>query len=168
MRCPDCGARLGELKLPRGDFAYRCSRCGGFWIDSWAVNRLEGRWLATMRRISIDPLWLKGGKGECPQDGLMLTRFRSESVPENVEIKRCIRCGKWWFPRDNLFEYKQAVEAKLRYFQLWGKTIDFEAVALPILVLVILLLGLYVGVKLILLHPEVLIRAKELINSKIK
>lgn len=98
----------------------------------------------------------------------MLTRFRSESVPENVEIKRCIRCGKWWFPRDNLFEYKPAVEAKLRYFQLWGKTIDFEAVALPILVLVILLLGLYVGVKLILLHPEVLIRAKELINSKIK
>jgi len=166
MRCPDCGLRLTEMRLSGGKFCYRCNRCGGFGLDSWTANRIEGSMLKNMRRISIDPVWLKGGKGICPLDKTYLTRYMGESIPEDVTVYRCIRCGKWWWPGDSLFRYKPAAEAKLRYYKLWGLKGDLQTLAIPILVLIILLCGLYVGVNLVAVFPEVIARAREIIDAR--
>ena len=161
MRCPDCGSRLTELRISGPDFCYRCGRCGGFWIDSWTVNRITDKNLSSWRRISIDQMWLRGGKGLCPLDGIILKRYIGEGVPQQMEVLRCVRCGKWWFPRDSMYEYKQAAEAKGNYYRLWGLKGDMESLALPILGLIVLLMGLFTGVRLILEHPEILTRAME-------
>lgn len=101
------------------------------------------------RRISLDPRWLSGGKGVCPLDATMLVDFRGENVPPGIAIKRCVRCGKWWFPSDSLFRYKPAVEAKVNYFRLWGLQTDFSALALPVTAVVVLSLGTWWGVKMV-------------------
>jgi len=149
MKCPDCGNPLSEVRLASGTMAHRCYRCGGFFIDSWSANRITSKELMTWRRISIDPVWLSGGKGVCPLDKSHLQRYIGESVPQNVLVQRCPRCGKWWFTGDGLFKYKPAAEAKLNYFRLWGITSDLKGLALPIVGVVMLVLGTALGVSMV-------------------
>jgi hypothetical protein len=87
-------------------------------------------------------MWVRGGKGMCPQDGLMLQRYSGENIPQNIVVQRCVRCGKWWFPGDYLFQYKPAIESKINYFRSWGITADLASMVLPILSLVVLVGGI--------------------------
>ena len=146
MRCPDCGSTMGEVTLGGGSQAFRCFKCGGFWLDSWAVNRITSESLAVWRRIGIDSKWLTHGKNACPQDGLQLEVHRGESIPPNMVVKRCARCGKWWFPGDTLFEYKPALEAKVNYQRLWGISSNLASMALPVLGMAILVTGIITGI----------------------
>ena len=148
MKCPDCSNRLSDMMI-KGNIVHRCFRCGGFWTDSRTANFLTSRDLIHLRRLSVDPVWLKGGKGVCPLDGTMLTRYRGESVPQNLAVMHCIRCGKWWFPRDGFIDYKPAVEAKLNYFRLWGKDTDLGEIILPMVMVIILTAGAVAGVMLV-------------------
>jgi len=148
MKCPDCSNRLSDMMI-KGNIVHRCFRCGGFWTDSRTANFLTSRDLIHLRRLSVDPVWLKGGKGVCPLDGTMLTRYRGESVPQNLAVMHCIRCGKWWFPGDGFIDYKPAVEAKLNYFRLWGKDTDLGEIILPMVMVIILTAGAVAGVMLV-------------------
>lgn len=161
MRCPDCGTILTEVNLSPTDQAYRCFKCGGFWVDSWAVNRISGPTLSAWRRISAPVEVLRVGGGVCPLDGLPLKRYVGENVPPQLLVKRCDRCGKWWFGGDSLFSYKPAQEAKVKYFQLWGLTSDVNNLLLPVVVVVILALGIWVGLDLIRSQQRELIKAVE-------
>ncbi len=128
--------------------AQRCFRCGGFWIDSYTANGLSAQSLSMWRRITVDPMWIKGGEGRCPADGTVLVRYTGDNLPPNVVASRCTRCGKWWFPADNLFTFKPALEAKVNYFRAWGYTGDLAQIGLPILAAVILIGGIAAGVNL--------------------
>lgn len=149
MHCPDCGSILSAVQLSATDQAYRCFKCGGFWIDSWAVNRLNNQSLSAWRRISAPTELLKKGTGICPQDGLPLKRYAGENVPANILVKRCDRCGKWWFGGDALFDFKPAQEAKVKYFQLWGLAADVGSLLLPIITVIVLAVGVWIGLELI-------------------
>lgn len=149
MKCPDCGSRLSEVRFDGEGFAMRCFRCGGFWIDSLSANKLSAESLTAWRRISIDPMWLRGGKGTCPLDGSMLTRYTGDSIPINVLTMRCVRCGKWWFPGDNLFVFKPALDAKTNYLRLWGLTGSVAKVGLPVIVTALLIGGMITGLALV-------------------
>ncbi|MBI2008044.1 hypothetical protein HYS82_00080, partial [Candidatus Amesbacteria bacterium] len=149
MRCPDCAGQLVQVELVGGDRSYRCFRCGGFFADGWVVNAVTNRQLAKWTAVKMEEGWLNQGTNVCPVDGVQLVRYQGESVPGNVVIKRCDRCGRWWFPTDSLLAYKPAVEAKLNYFKLWGLTADVASLALPALGIVLVLLGTAVGTKLI-------------------
>lgn len=164
MKCPDCGSNLSELSTTAG-MVKRCFRCGGFWLDSWTANRITNRELAKWRRISVSLNWILGGKGLCPADNTMLTRYNGESVPPNIIVSRCVRCGKWWFPGESIFAYKQASEAKIEYYQHWGLTADLASLALPIAVLVLLITGTAVGVNLIRTGQKEKITASEEIKN---
>lgn len=164
MHCPDCGSILSPVQLTSTDPAYRCGKCGGFWVDSWAVNRISGQTLAAWRRISIPVEILQGGTGVCPLDGLPLTRYAGESVPTSLAVKRCGRCGKWWFGGDSLFNYKPAQEAKVKYFQLWGLAADVSSLLLPIVAVIILALGIWMGLNLVQSQQRELIKAVEKIT----
>ncbi len=164
MKCPDCGSILTEVPTAAG-MVHRCFRCGGFWLDSWTANRITGSDLAKWRRISVALNWISGGKGLCPADGTMLSRYNGESVPPNIVVSRCIRCGKWWFPGGALFDYKQAAEAKVEYFQHWGLTADLASLALPIAVVVIMVIGTAIGVNLVRNNQKTQITATEQIQN---
>ena len=138
MKCPDCGEPLYELTLMGTDKSYRCFRCGGFWVNGWVVNGLDVRVLAKWSPIKVDQGWLNQGTNACPVDETQLARYKGESIPVTLVVKRCERCGRWWFPTDTLLQYKPAVAAKLNYFRLWGLPADVKSVALPALGLILL------------------------------
>lgn len=147
MKCPDCGSRLSEIMV-EGKLSHRCFKCGGFWTDSETVNRLTSQTLATWRRIKIAGNWLSGGSGVCPQDGTKLEKFTGESIPLSILVKRCIRCGKWWFSGDTLHELKPAQEAKVNYLHTLGLSSNVSSLLLPLMVILILGVGIGVGVSL--------------------
>lgn len=158
MRCPDCGTRLSEIRV-QNKLAYRCFKCGGFWADSDAVNNLNSGELATWRRISVDPRYFADGSGLCPLDGMKMEKYTGESVPVTMNVKRCVRCGKWWFSGDSLHEYKPAQEAKFNYYRLWGITRNVTEVFLPLMVVFITGVGLGVGLTLLKSRQQVAVPA---------
>ena len=165
MRCPDCGSRMTELWLSKGILVWRCSRCGGFLVDSWTVRELKNEKLATWRRISIDKRWISGGKHLCPIDGTILIRHSGESIPAFIETSRCARCGRGGFPRDSLFVYKPAFEAKVKYYKLWNLAARLEDLMLPIVVIIVLLAGLVVALRLVQERQQVAVPAR-ILNTK--
>src|SRR3989344_5432244 len=82
----------------------------------------------------------------CPDCGEPLHEF---SFVGNDKSRRCVRCGRWWFPTDSLLRYKPAQEAKVNYYRQWGKAADVGSLALPALVLLIVLAGVATGVSLV-------------------
>ncbi len=149
MKCPDCGGFLSEVSIGGFDKSFRCFTCGGFWTQSWVVNRMPANAMNQWSPVSVDTAMLSFGTTTCPTDGDKLTRFVGESVPPDVPISRCDKCGWWWFSTDSLFRYKPAQDAKINYFKLWGKTADLAALVLPVLVVTVMIAGLGVGVGLI-------------------
>lgn len=148
MKCPDCGSNFTDIPF-EGGMLHRCFKCGGFWADSYVLNKLTTKDLASWRRISISSSWLSQGKGVCPADGMMLAPYSGESIPKSLAVKRCARCGKWWFPSESLFEYKPAAEAKVSYFRLWGLVSDSKSLLLPVMSVVVLIVGAIFGVNLV-------------------
>ncbi len=161
MRCPDCGTILSSVQLSSTDSAYRCFKCGGFWVDSWAVNRLTGQSLAIWRPVVAPLEALRGGTGQCPLDRLPLKLYRGESVPANLQVKRCDRCGKWWFGANSLLDFKPAQESKVKYFQMWGLAAEVGNLLLPIVAVIILALGVWLGLNLVRSQQRELIKAVE-------
>lgn len=165
MRCPDCGGQLVSVEIVGGDKSYRCFRCGGFFMDGWVVNSVNSQRLAKWVPLKMDEWWLNQGTNACPVDGVQLVRYQGESVPGNMVIKRCDRCGRWWFPTDSLLSYKPAVDAKLNYFKLWGLTADIASLALPALGVVLALLGTVVGTKLIQQRQVSAVEAQDIVTD---
>lgn len=141
MKCPDCGSRLSDIQID-GKFLYRCFHCGGFWADAHTFSEIDPHALVAMRRVKIDSLWLKGGTGVCPQDGMMLQRYVGEDVPVTIEVRYCVRCGKRWYGGDGLFVQKISDGA------VGSKPASAPRVLFLSFVAVFLLGGLWVSMKL--------------------
>lgn len=95
----------------------------------------------------------------CPLDGVLLQRYTGESVPRTMVVKRCIRCGRWWFPADMFFSYKPAAEAKVNYIRQWGIASDVGGMILPIVSVAVLLMGLGVTAGLVRIRQQATISA---------
>ena len=148
MKCPDCGSRLSE-SMVGGMLSFRCFKCGGFWVDSKVVNNVPQEYMRSLRRIKIDPMWLSGGKGMCPQDGIYLQNYIGDQIPGYLHVKRCVRCGKWWFAGDSMFEFKALqVGGQNLYFSQPQDISKYLGVLLPAFALLVLVGGLGVAVKM--------------------
>ena len=165
MKCPDCGETLTQITLSGSDQSYRCFKCGGFWMDGWVVNRLNSKMLSKWMKIEVDEGWLNLGNNACPVDDAKLVRYQGENVPSNVVVKRCERCGRWWFPTDSLLDFKPAQEAKVNYFKMWGMATDVSALLLPALGLVVVVTGVITGVRVVQQKQEARIEASALVSN---
>lgn len=134
-------------------------------MDGWVANRLNAKMLDRWTKLSVDPGWLNLGDNSCPVDGTKLERHTGESVPPNLVVKRCGRCGRWWFPADSLLEFKPAQEAKLNYFKLWGMTADVSALLLPVLGAAVVLTGMVAGVRLVRQRQQAAVEAASLVSG---
>ena len=163
MKCPDCGTTLSEQPSNAGVIG-RCFKCGGFWLDAGTANNLTPAELANWRRISVSSAYLSGGSGVCPADGQKLAKYTGEQVPVNIVVKHCDRCGKWWFPGDNLYKFKPALEAKKNYLKLWGLPLT-SGVLLPMALVAFLAGGTAVGVKMVGQRQQTAVSAKSRITE---
>jgi hypothetical protein len=119
-------------------------------VDAVTVNQLTSQQLSQWRRISqMNSVIGRGGKGLCPADQTILTRYVGEAIPPIMVVVRCSRCGKWWFPGDSLFSYKPAIEAKINFLRQWGITGNAVSLVLPVLTVAVLALGTVTGVDLV-------------------
>ncbi len=159
MKCPGCGGPLNEVSIAGFDRSFRCYTCGGFWTQSWVVNRMSPRSMDRWMPVIVDADLLKMGTMVCPTDLTPLTRFTGESMPTNLPVEKCDKCGWWWWPEDTLFRYKPAQEAKINYFKLWGKAADATALILPVMSVVLLIVGAAIGVGLVKVRQESSINA---------
>lgn len=148
MHCPDCAKGLLQ-PIPLGEggetaSSFRCNRCGGFWVRADVVNSLSAAKLYRLPKMANGRKF-GGNEEKCPVHGLRMPRYEGDSVPESIDVKRCIVCGWWWFAGDSLYDFKPAQEAKMAYFRYWGGRAGVKGLILPLTALVVLLAGLVVG-----------------------
>lgn len=153
MHCPDCGHLLTPVPLGlngEANQSYRCYRCGGFWLDGWLANRVKSRMLDKWPQTGVGRAWAGNGTDECPLHvGTKLERYRGDSVPLDMVVKKCHQCGWWWFPGNTIFEFKPAQEAKINYHRLWNLPASSGGLMLPIAALVVLLAGAVIATRLV-------------------
>lgn len=162
MICPDCGAALSGLPLAsdgNSRNSFRCSRCGGWWVEPELVNKSSYVSLLRFPRLGIDSRWITSKGGKCPLDNSELVVYRGEAMPDEVTAKRCASCGWWWFPTDDFYRYKEAAEAKLNYARLWGSRANVTGLALPLAIVAILVVGLGVGVYVVRTRQQAAVEA---------
>ena len=168
LSCPDCGQSLTGVPLGlAGDTSesFRCYHCGGFWLNAWLVNRINSKILDTWPGAKNQSTFISTSSNACPKDNTELENFRSEAVPPSMHIKQCKTCGWYWFPGNTLFDYKPAQEAKINYFKAWGLATSVQALLLPALVVVLLIVGTTVGVNLVLNQNRTAIDASSEISA---
>lgn len=153
MHCPDCGHILTPIPLGingEANQSYRCYRCGGFWIDGWLANRINSKMLDKWPNVGGMHGVANNGTDSCPvHPHMKLDRYVGDSVPQNLVVKRCSLCKWWWFPHNNIFQFKPAQEAKLNYYRAWGMPADLRGLMLPVLSLLVLVSGGVVAVQLV-------------------
>lgn len=148
MKCPDCQGILGRVSLTGFDESYRCQACGGFWMQSWVVNKVVMEDMSQWSRLGMTAgSDLKTNK--CPADGEDLSGVDPTQIPERVRASKCDKCSWWWFPGDNLFDFKVAQVARVNYFKWWGKPGELARLAMPAVMVVLLTVGLGVGLTVI-------------------
>jgi hypothetical protein len=115
--------------------------------------------------VENDGSWVALGTDECPNDGTKIIKYAGDQVPPGVEVKRCEKCGWWWFPTNNLFKFKPAQEAKISYFRLWGKMGDMSMLLLPVMAVVVLMVGTVASVQLVRQRQQTDVSATALVGN---
>jgi hypothetical protein len=113
-------------------------------MQSWVVNKVVMEDMSQWSRLGMTADGdLKTNR--CPADGNELTGVDPTQVPERVKAGKCDKCSWWWFPGDNLFDFKVAQVARVNYFKWWGRPGEMAKLVLPAVMVVILTVGLGVS-----------------------
>lgn len=159
MVCPDCGGVLSQISIANFDTSFRCIKCGGFFTQSWVVNRMPDKAMDHWPVMEYDRLMAKLGSGECPRDKKLMERYVGPSVPKEVTVFVCKDCKWWWWPEDTLNRYKPAQTAKKDYFKTWGKVMTATLVMLPMLGILVLVGGVGVALNLMQSNQRTVVNA---------
>ena len=148
MKCPDCQGNLLSVSVTGFDESFRCSTCGGFWLQGWAVTKAAEEDIDQWTRLGLkpDPTLVTN---HCPKDGSNLISGKSDILPEAITAKKCQACGWWWMPGDSIFDYRAAIAAKKSYVKWWGRPSDSLMMLLPALMMVVMAVGIAYGIGVI-------------------
>lgn len=163
MKCPDCQGGLNTVSLTGFDESYRCSVCGGFWMQGWAFTQAGDDKIDQWSRFGLraHPELFTG---KCPKDGATLKLENSELIPESIQAKKCPSCGWWWMAGDSLFDYRSAIATRKNYEKWWGKPAEVLMMFAPAILVMVMAVGLAYGVNLVRQRTQISIAAK---SSKI-
>lgn len=147
MFCPDCNQKLLPLtlKTDTGNITIDyCASCGGVWADQGEVNFIKEKDLGSLKSVlPLDYIPVLNPSHFCPRDREKLTLFKSESVPQNLEIYRCQKCSGIWFPQNSFLTFKEAQATKLDYFKKWNIPLhSIYAILLPVLLIAVMTGGI--------------------------
>ncbi len=140
MDCPQCHLPLSAIEIETSDghthSIEECLNCGGHFIDPYLANFLT---IETARNIdSILPKThaVSSATPICPKCGQNMPGIRDDSVPQTVTVFSCPNHHGDFFPKEQLYLFKEAQQSKIYYHKLWGIPLKSAfAVLLPILVI---------------------------------
>jgi len=138
MVCPQCQQSFSHLEINTingEDYTIEeCLNCGGHFLPPSLGNFIS---LETARNIdSVIP------KSQitvptnllCHQCGQSMSSIKDDTVPETVTVFTCPNNHGEYFPKEQLFLFKEAQNAKIYYKKLWGLPIKTVfAVVAPVL-----------------------------------
>jgi Zn-finger nucleic acid-binding protein len=96
MDCPRDSVEMTELTAGEDRVLYRCSECGGLWLDVADLNRiLLHAGLATLEGMAgrANP---EMDAGECPVDNVGLLAIESQHKRNPLVYETCESCGGIW------------------------------------------------------------------------
>ena len=140
MDCPHCHHSLSAIEIETSDGHFHsieeCLNCGGHLIDPYLANFLT---LETTRNVdSIIPKSqaVPATNPVCPKCGQPMSGIKDDSVPQTVTVFTCPNNHGDFFPKNQLYLFKQAQQSKIYYHKLWGIPLKSAfAVLIPILVI---------------------------------
>ncbi len=149
MLCPECNHTLNPISINtviRPVTLDYCLTCGGIWSDQGEVNFIKDENLDSLKNVlPKNPQHPIMQYQLCPRDRSSLQIFSGESVPRDLVIYRCGKCGGVWFPQGSLMDFKKAQKTKIDYFKAWKIPLSsVYAVLLPLLFIAVLGGGLVV------------------------
>lgn len=151
MNCPYCQQKLSattvQTKAGQTGELYECFSCGGHWFPRWLANDITAETAANidsvLAKLTISP----PKEPRCPVCQTRLSIIKHDAVAKGIVVWACPNAHGNFFPRGELYKFKNAQEAKITYHQLWGVPIrTVFAVLLPVAVV----FGLVGGVPLLL------------------
>lgn len=96
MDCPRDNTEMTELTDGEDRLLFRCSECGGLWLDVADLNRL-------LLHAGLPTLEKMGGRanpdedaGECPVDSVALLAVQSQHKRNPLTYETCESCGGIW------------------------------------------------------------------------
>ncbi len=140
MDCPHCRQPLTAIEIETLDgHAHaidECLNCGGHFLEPYLANFLT---VETAR--NIDSVLPKNntpptGTPTCPKCGQIMPGIKDDSVPQTVTVYTCPNRHGDFFPKGQLFLFKEAQQSKIYYHKFWGIPLKSAfAVLIPILVI---------------------------------
>lgn len=140
MDCPHCHQPLSALEIETSDghshSIEECLSCGGHLLEPYLANFLT---LETARNIdSILPKShaIPTATPSCPKCGQIMPGIKDDSVPQTVTVYTCPNHHGDFFPKNQLFLFKEAQQSKIYFHKLWGIPLRSAfAVLIPVLVI---------------------------------
>lgn len=168
--CPNCNHYLTPLTITTDSHGKievdHCYFCGGVWFDHFEINRLPIRSaLYLSRMVTKEDLQKVQGSNRCPKDGTNLRELRAESIPTDMTVLSCPKCGGNFVSKRELLTLKKAQKVKIDYFKTWKIPIpNISAVLIPSLFLFMVTAGVFLTVRNVMQSQEARIRAAEIIR----
>lgn len=117
MHCPNCRHILTIVQLENVEVEH-CNNCGGTIFEANEINRITQRdaeRLAMMKKTDE----VSASDKISPRDGSVMTRVKSNSIPEHVTLLQSKSSGEIFAYADDLVAFKQAQDAKVNYYKIW-------------------------------------------------
>ncbi|KKT88386.1 MAG: hypothetical protein UW88_C0011G0026 [Candidatus Collierbacteria bacterium GW2011_GWD2_45_10] len=140
MDCPHCHQSLSTLEIETSDghphSIEECLSCGGHLVEPYLANFLT---LETAR--NVDSVIPKNRTTPietpvCSKCGQTMPGIKDDSVPQTVTVFTCPNNHGDFFPKNQLFLFKQAQQSKIYYHKLWGIPLKSAfAVLIPVLII---------------------------------
>lgn len=168
--CPKCNHYLTPLTVDTQGHGRitidHCHYCGGVWFDHFQINRFSTKDALSLSKMATDSdLQNIQGSNQCPRDHALLVNLRSDSVPGELTVLTCPRCGGNFVTKNTLVELKKAQKIKLDYFKTWKIPLPkISSVLVPVMFIFAVTLGVFLTVKNIKQTNDARIRAKEIIG----
>lgn len=170
MVCPNCSHSLTPLTIKTDGNGKvdvdHCYFCGGVWFDHYEINRFPLS--DSLHLLDIANKNIKeqtSGSGKCPKDKTALVVLKSESVPEDITVLSCKKCGGNFISKVELASLKIAQKIKLDYFKTWKIPLPaLSTVLIPVL-LFMATAGVFLTVRNVQQSKEARIKAEDLIGT---
>lgn len=170
MDCPHCHQSLSALEIETSDghihSLEECLSCGGHLLEPYLANFLT---LETARNVdSILPKKhiVPATSPICSKCGQTMSSIKDDSVPETVTVFTCPNRHGDFFPKSQLFLFKEAQQSKIYYHKIWGIPLRSAfAVLIPVLVVFSFVTLLPSILNQVTISQETRIKASEILTA---
>lgn len=157
-----------STKADQPSEVFECLNCGGHWFPRWLANDIS---LIEAKNIdAVVPRTPTSAPSEprCPNCQFRLSLIQGESVVRGAAVWACPQGHGNFFPVHDLYNFKNAQEAKITYHQVWGIPIkSVFAVLLPVFAVIAVAAGAPAVVRILNTSQETRTQASAIIKTPI-